>query len=78
MAPVDRESINSHHAAWFARRQDGVGLSLLLPGPFISCLPGGWKRGPGSILVRWHLTPTLGTPGGLLVAMGDDSCQSHH
>lgn len=35
MAPVDQESINLHHTAWLAHRQDSIGLSLLLPGPFI-------------------------------------------
>ena len=59
MAPVHPESINLHHTAWFAHRRDGIGQSPLLPGPSVPSLPGGWKkRGPGSTLARWYLTPT--------------------
>lgn len=40
MAPGNQESVNLHHMAWFAHRQDSIGLSLLLPGPFMHSLHG--------------------------------------
>lgn len=59
MAPMDQMSINLHHTTWFACGLDSAGLSLLLPGPLILSLPGRWKCGPSSVLVRWPLMPTL-------------------
>lgn len=40
MALGNQESVNLHHMAWLTHRQDSIGLSLLLPGPFMHSLHG--------------------------------------